>query len=261
MTDLQDLNKETTAAVHPAVERVGLLRQWMLERGYAALIVPTADPHGSEYLPERWKVRQWLTGFTGSAKSSQGTNLGIHHGADEISGDGDQGDQDALCLVGLSQFHGLSGILSAADDNGNTGDIVDNQGQTQVTDEGVGQEAHLGLSVGLSTVQVLQNFQELCAQSGSDTAVENVLQTLVAGHHGLNIIFQSSLQLAQVVDLLAGDGVVAGQVVCGAGECNRLALAVLGDSGINGGYGTSIVVVVTAKNSIKKCHGFSSYKY
>lgn len=67
MTDLQDLNKHTATAVHPAVERVGLLRQWMLERGYAALIVPTADPHGSEYLPERWKVRQWLTGFTGSA--------------------------------------------------------------------------------------------------------------------------------------------------------------------------------------------------
>ena len=52
MTDSQNLNKETAAAVHPAVERVGLLRQWMLERGYAALIVPTADPHGSEYLPE-----------------------------------------------------------------------------------------------------------------------------------------------------------------------------------------------------------------
>ena len=52
---------------HPAVERVKQLRQWMQQRGYAALIVPTADPHGSEYLPERWKVRQWLTGFTGSA--------------------------------------------------------------------------------------------------------------------------------------------------------------------------------------------------
>ena len=33
------------------------------------------------------------------------------------------------------------------------------------------------------------------------------------------------------------------------------------DSGINSSYGTIVVVVVTAKNSFKKCHGISSYKY
>jgi Xaa-Pro aminopeptidase len=31
-----------------------------------ALIVPSADPHLSEYLPGRWKGREWLSGFTGS---------------------------------------------------------------------------------------------------------------------------------------------------------------------------------------------------
>jgi Xaa-Pro aminopeptidase len=30
------------------------------------LLVPSADPHLSEYLPERWQTRQWLSGFTGS---------------------------------------------------------------------------------------------------------------------------------------------------------------------------------------------------
>ena len=65
--DSPNLCKVSPDTVHPAVERVRQLRLWMQERGYAALIVPTADPHGSEYLPERWKVRQWLTGFTGSA--------------------------------------------------------------------------------------------------------------------------------------------------------------------------------------------------
>lgn len=31
-----------------------------------ALMVPSADPHLSEYLPERWQGREWLSGFTGS---------------------------------------------------------------------------------------------------------------------------------------------------------------------------------------------------
>jgi Xaa-Pro aminopeptidase len=30
------------------------------------LMVPSADPHLSEYLPERWQGREWLSGFTGS---------------------------------------------------------------------------------------------------------------------------------------------------------------------------------------------------
>ncbi|MBR1652928.1 MAG: aminopeptidase P family protein [Alloprevotella sp.] len=37
------------------------------EQNYSAFIIPTSDPHGSEYLPECWKVREWMTGFTGSA--------------------------------------------------------------------------------------------------------------------------------------------------------------------------------------------------
>ncbi|MBQ7635470.1 MAG: aminopeptidase P family protein [Bacteroidaceae bacterium] len=47
--------------------RVASLRKWMSEQGLDAFIVPTADPHGSEYLPDHWKCREWLTGFTGSA--------------------------------------------------------------------------------------------------------------------------------------------------------------------------------------------------
>jgi len=32
-----------------------------------AVIITTADPHLSEYLPEHWALRQWLSGFSGSA--------------------------------------------------------------------------------------------------------------------------------------------------------------------------------------------------
>ncbi len=46
--------------------RIAQLRQAMSRRGLSAYIVPSSDPHLSEYLPERWQGRRWLSGFTGS---------------------------------------------------------------------------------------------------------------------------------------------------------------------------------------------------
>ncbi|NIF54661.1 aminopeptidase P family protein [Burkholderia sp. Ax-1724] len=48
-------------------ERLASLRAAMAREGLAAYLVPSADPHLSEYLPGRWQGRQWLSGFTGSA--------------------------------------------------------------------------------------------------------------------------------------------------------------------------------------------------
>jgi Xaa-Pro aminopeptidase len=39
----------------------------MRERGVDAYVVPSSDPHQSEYPPEHWKSRQWISGFHGSA--------------------------------------------------------------------------------------------------------------------------------------------------------------------------------------------------
>ena len=50
-----------------AAGRIASLRAAMQRHGLAAWIVPTSDPHLSEYLPEHWQGRQWLSGFTGSA--------------------------------------------------------------------------------------------------------------------------------------------------------------------------------------------------
>ncbi|MGN7985078.1 aminopeptidase P family protein [Burkholderia sp. 22313] len=46
--------------------RLALLRGAMVREDLAAYLVPSADPHLSEYLPERWQARRWLSGFTGS---------------------------------------------------------------------------------------------------------------------------------------------------------------------------------------------------
>lgn len=47
-------------------ERIGLARQILADEGVDALIIPSADPHMSEYLPKYWQGRAWVSGFTGS---------------------------------------------------------------------------------------------------------------------------------------------------------------------------------------------------
>ena len=46
--------------------RIQLLRQAMQRNNIDACVIPSADPHLSEYLPARWQGREWLSGFTGS---------------------------------------------------------------------------------------------------------------------------------------------------------------------------------------------------
>ncbi|MFN5047485.1 aminopeptidase P family protein [Roseateles sp.] len=51
----------------PQALRIERVRDALRAQGAHAALVPSADPHLSEYLPERWQGRQWLSGFTGSA--------------------------------------------------------------------------------------------------------------------------------------------------------------------------------------------------
>lgn len=46
--------------------RIDSLRETLAAQDITAIIVPSADPHLSEYLPEYWQARLWLSGFTGS---------------------------------------------------------------------------------------------------------------------------------------------------------------------------------------------------
>ncbi|MDG0856353.1 aminopeptidase P family protein [Roseateles puraquae] len=49
--------------------RIDRLRDAMTAQGAHAVFVPSSDPHLSEYLPDRWQGRQYLSGFTGSVGS------------------------------------------------------------------------------------------------------------------------------------------------------------------------------------------------
>lgn len=50
----------------PQALRIERVRDALRAQGAHAALVPSADPHLSEYLPERWQGREWLSGFTGS---------------------------------------------------------------------------------------------------------------------------------------------------------------------------------------------------
>ncbi len=48
-------------------EKVQALREAMKANGLDAYIIPSSDPHQSEYVADHWKSRAWISGFTGSA--------------------------------------------------------------------------------------------------------------------------------------------------------------------------------------------------
>ena len=67
----------STSRPDPAtvIERIARLRAAMQAQGIDAVVIPSSDPHLSEYLPDRWKGREWLSGFTGSV----GTFIATRH--------------------------------------------------------------------------------------------------------------------------------------------------------------------------------------
>ena len=74
---------------------VSLIRKELTDKGLDAYIIPSSDPHQSEYLPAHWQVRERVSGFTGSAGSAVITHdsAGLwtdsrYHlqGEDELSG-------------------------------------------------------------------------------------------------------------------------------------------------------------------------------
>ena len=57
----------TTTTMNTINQRVEALREVMRREHLSAFIFPSTDPHNSEYVPDRWKGREWISGFNGSA--------------------------------------------------------------------------------------------------------------------------------------------------------------------------------------------------
>ena len=58
---------DTVTTKNSVPERLAALRRAMAAAGVDACIVPTGDPHMSEYVSEYYETRSFITGFTGSA--------------------------------------------------------------------------------------------------------------------------------------------------------------------------------------------------
>jgi Xaa-Pro aminopeptidase len=56
----------SSATTPVAASRLAALREAMQRHGIDAWWLPSSDPHHSEYLPEHWAGRAWLSGFDGS---------------------------------------------------------------------------------------------------------------------------------------------------------------------------------------------------
>lgn len=78
-------------------KKITLIQEQMALYNIDAYIVPSSDPHASEYLPDYYKTREWASGFTGSAgtlvitknKSALWTDGRYHIQAEvELSGSG-----------------------------------------------------------------------------------------------------------------------------------------------------------------------------
>ena len=103
-------------------DKLSKLRSLMASKKVSAYIVPSSDPHLSEYIPDCWKLREWLSGFTGSA----GTLVVAEKSAalwtdsryflqaeEELTGSGIE-----LCKMGLPETHSLERWIANNIDKG-----------------------------------------------------------------------------------------------------------------------------------------------
>ena len=89
-------------------EKIALLRAAMKAAGANACLIPSSDPHISEYLPAHWSARRYFSGFTGSVG-----NLVVTEAASALWVDGRYFVQAARQLEGSEielQKMGVEGV-------------------------------------------------------------------------------------------------------------------------------------------------------
>lgn len=106
------------------IEKLSHLRELMKKNRIDAYIIPSSDPHISEYLPDYWKSRSWLSGFTGSAgtvvitqkKAALWTDSRYFLQAEkELAGSGIE-----LCKIGLPETPSMESWIISQLNKGNT---------------------------------------------------------------------------------------------------------------------------------------------
>ncbi|MDZ7814219.1 MAG: hypothetical protein U5L74_14445, partial [Ideonella sp.] len=55
----------------PARLRIARLREALQAHHLHGVLVPSSDPHLSEYLPGHWQGREWFSGFMGAIRSNR----------------------------------------------------------------------------------------------------------------------------------------------------------------------------------------------
>ena len=118
------------------VERIAAMREFLRKSGFAAYIVPSTDPHCSEYVADCWKAREWISGFDGSAgvvvitleEVALWTDSRYWLAAEELL----EGSGIVLMKDGLSDTPGL---VSWVAENLSSGDVVGVDGKVCTVSE------------------------------------------------------------------------------------------------------------------------------
>ncbi|XP_077341501.1 xaa-Pro aminopeptidase 2 [Lithobates pipiens] len=108
--------------VKNSTEGLTRLRQEMRNLNISAYIIPATDPHLGEYIADREKRRQWMTGFTGSAGDAVVTMTRAALFTD--SRYWTQAERQMDCNWELQKYMSVSAMVSWIVEEGKSGDYI-----------------------------------------------------------------------------------------------------------------------------------------
>ena len=139
-------------------EKISLLRQAMKAAGANACLIPSSDPHASEYLPEHWAARSYFSGFTGS-----GGTLVVTLTASALWADGRYFIQAERQLAGSEiqlQRMGVEGVPTV----------------TQYLTDALGQGQVLALDGMVTPTSLVMDLQKALAKKGASIASVDLVE-------------------------------------------------------------------------------------
>ncbi|HEX2899039.1 MAG TPA: aminopeptidase P family protein [Bacteroidia bacterium] len=186
------------------MEKLESLRVAMRQAQLAALILPSNDPHQSEYVAPHWKAREWISGFTGSAGTAVVTldaaglwtdSRYFLQAEQEVLGSGVAFHRQAVAGA-PEHLDWLKGQLKAGDRVGIDGKLLSIEGQKALESAFAGSGLVLVTTAdpvatawqdrpGLPEAAVFAHAPALAGRSCSEklAAIRGEMQKLGAAHH------------------------------------------------------------------------------